>query len=70
MTHHPEHPPDCRLSWKVYHILSDPLSAVQHYIKSLSTGQIILHLNQGKVCTVEWREKVKDTPDSQSSALL
>lgn len=67
MTPHTPNPPDCKLSWRVYHILSDPIGAVQHYMHHLSTGQIILHLNQGKVCTVEWREKVKDPQVEEST---
>ena len=47
------------LAWKVYHITTDPLSAVRHLMAERSTGQIILHLTQGKVGAVEWRERVK-----------
>lgn len=56
---------DRELSWRIYHLREDPLVAVKKLMAEHSTGQIILHLTQGKVGAVEWREKVKPL-DSQN----
>jgi hypothetical protein len=36
----------------------DPITAVKLAMASHATGQLVLHVSQGTVCAVVWREKI------------
>ena len=45
----------------------DPITAVKMAMASHSTGQLVLHVSEGTVCAVVWREKVTEqTPNTNS----
>jgi hypothetical protein len=39
----------------------DPMEAVKRVMSSKSSGQLVLNLSQGTVCSVTWRERQGST---------
>jgi hypothetical protein len=39
----------------------DPMAAIKLIMSSKASGQIVLNLSQGTVCSVLWRERVVST---------
>jgi hypothetical protein len=58
-----------RTNWVETVFDGDPIAALKMIMSSKSTGQIVMNVSQGTVCSVVWRErKVEAVPDSTAPA--
>lgn len=52
------------VKWIETEFREDPLSAIRQVMASHATGQLILNVSQGTVCSVKWRERATEPENS------